>query len=618
MIKKGSLLIWLILISGLALGKGGLLDRKISIDIKSTPVRSILLLIEEKGKVKFSYNPDYVEEDRLVSLSIKDKTIRYGLSLIFDRSIRFKEVGKHIILLKEEEPEIAKACRKERIEYVFEGFIFDKRTGDPIVGASVYEVDGHYATLSDNAGEYRLVVPGNCSLLSIYFKKKGYKAEVIVVEGDENGVLITDVDLEPIAEDITKIDGQKVERIEVPIEQKGISTVLLSNETIQHGENLEGIEDTRWAQVSLVPKISIGSNLSTNALIYNHFSLNVLAGYSKGIRGVEIGSIVNLTKENIIGAQVGGIANLVGGDILGAQVGGISNLVQGNVRGAQVAGVSNIMKRDLIGVQVSGVASVVRGGFTGVQLSGVGNITWKKSTGAQISGVYNMVRDSLVGGQIAGVANTSNGGVNFLQIASISNFAHKNNGLQVSAIQNFSRENNGLQIGLVNSSIRGNGVAIGLFNFVKEGYHKTEVSANEIFPINLVFKTGTQRFYNTYNFGFRPGFNKAYALGLGFGSYVNLSERFMLSMDLTGQMVFENDFNEFKFAQLYKFSPTIDFKLAKWVTVFAGPSINVNVQAFPGDNGLYSTNISFNPFYERVTSQDLTLAWVGGQIGFRF
>ena len=276
------------------------------------------------------------------------------------------------------------------------------------------------------------------------------------------------------------------------------------------------------------------------------------------------------------------------------------------------------MKRDLIGVQVSGVASVVRGGFTGVQLSGVGNITWKKSTGAQISGVYNMVRDSLVGGQIAGVANTSNGGVNFLQIASISNFAHKNNGLQISAVQNFSRENNGLQICLINSSIRGNGVALGLFNFVKEGYHKTEVSANEIFPVNLVFKTGTQRLYNTYNFGVKFGQNRAYALGLGFGSYINLSERFMLSMDLSGQMVFENDFDEFKFAQLYKFSPTIDFKLAKWVTIFAGPSINVNVQAFQNDAGFYETNIAFNPFYERVSSQDRTLAWVGGQIGFRF
>ncbi|MEZ4921716.1 MAG: hypothetical protein R2780_00960 [Crocinitomicaceae bacterium] len=618
MIRNWFLIIFLILISSYSQGKESLLDRKITIDIKSTPVKVILKAIEDKGKVKFSYNPDFVDEERIVSLSIKDQTIRYGLSLIFDRSIRFKEVGKHIVLLKEEDREIAKACRKERTEYVFSGFIFDKRTGDPIAGASVYEVDGHYATLSDNAGEYKLVVPGNCSLISIYFKKKGYKAEVIVVEGNENGTLITDIDLEPIEEDISKIENQKMERIEVPIEQKGISTVLISEETIQHSENLEDVEDIRLAQISLIPRVSIGSNLSTNALIYNRLSLNVLAGYSKGVKGAEVGSILNLTRENVIGAQVGGIANLVGGDVIGAQVGGISNLVQGNVTGVQVAGVSTIMKRDLKGVQVSGVASIVRGGFTGLQLSGVGNITWKKSTGAQISGVYNMVKDSLIGGQISGVANMSNGGVNFIQVAGISNFAHKNNGLQVSAIQNFSRENHGLQIGLVNSSIRGNGVAIGLFNFVKEGYHKTEVSANEIFALNLVFKTGTQRFYNTYNFGVRPGFHKAYGLGMGFGSYLNMGEKFMLSMDVTGQMVFENEFKAFKFAQLYKFSPTIDFKLAKWVTVFAGPSINVSIQAFQSDNGFYDTNIAFNPFYKKVTSQDLTQAWVGGQIGFRF
>jgi hypothetical protein len=618
MIKQFSFLIFFLLLSSLSFGNGGILDRKITVDIQVVPVKSILMIIEDKGGVTFSYNPDFVDEERIVSLNIEEKTIRYGLSLIFDRTIRFKEVGSHIILLKNDDKEIAKACRKERIKYVFEGVITDKRTNKPIEGASIYEVEGRYATLSNERGEYKLIVPGNCSLTSIYFKKAGYEAAVIVVPGDEAGSMITDVDLIPIKTDVTKVGPADIQRIEVPIEEKGIGAVLISDETVAHGKNLGGIKETRLAQISLIPSVSIGSNLSTNSLITNHFSFNVLGGYSGGLEGVEIGGLLNMVKGDVTGVQMGGIANLVGGDIVGVQAGGISNLVQGNVTGVQLAGISTIMKRDLIGLQVSGVASIVRGGFDGLQLSGVGNIAFKKSRGAQVSGVYNLVKDSLIGGQISGVSNMSNGGVNFLQVAGISNFAHKNNGLQIAGIQNFSRENNGLQIGLINSSIRGKGVAIGLFNFVKEGYHKTEVSANEIFPINLVFKTGTQRFYNTYNFGLKPGFRKAYGLGLGFGSYVNLSKRFMLSMDLSGQMVFENDFAEFKFAQLYKFSPTIDFKLAKWVTVFAGPSINVNVQAFQDDNGQYTSFISYNSFYEKTTSQDRTRAWVGGQVGLRF
>jgi hypothetical protein len=309
---------------------------------------------------------------------------------------------------------------------------------------------------------------------------------------------------------------------------------------------------------------------------------------------------------------------LVGGNVLGVQAAGISNLVQGNVTGVQLAGVSSIMKRDLVGAQVSGVASIVRGGFTGVQVSGVSNITFKKSKGAQISGVFNLVKDSLYGGQVSGVANMSNGGVNYLQVSGISNFSNVNNGLQVTGIQNFARENNGLQIGLFNSSVSGKGVALGLFNFVKEGYHKTEISANEIFPLNLTFKTGTQRLYNTYNFGMRFGEKQSYALGMGFGTYFELSDKLQLSLDLSGQLVFENDFVAFEFSQLYKLSPTLDFKLAKWVTLFAGPSANLNLVQFKDSDGLFSTNTSFLPISDVTHSWGRSIFWVGGQIGLRF
>ena len=618
MIKKGLLTIFLLLsLSGFS---KGLLDIVISVDIKDTPIKKILEVIEKKANVSFTYDPGIIDDKKVISVTIHEKTIREGLVMILGENIRFKEVGRHIVLLKVESKEVIKERKKEVQEYIFVGEVTDALTGKPIEGASVYDMEDRYATITDRFGFYALTVPATYELRGFYIKKKGYKGKAIILKGDPNEKALNDVALEPEAEDITLISSTNVEKLDPNINDKAISGALVSKETQVHGENLVEIDETRWAQISLVPSVSIGSNLSTNALINNHFSFNVLGGFSKGVRGCEIGGLFNINKEHMYGAQIGGIANLVGGDIVGVQVGGISNLLQGNATGLQIGGITTIMKKDLLGAQISGVASVVRGGFTGLQLSGVGNFAWRKSRGAQISGVFNLVRDSLVGGQISGVSNFSNGGVNFLQIAGVSNFAGKNNGLQIAGIQNFSKENNGLQIGLINSSIKGNGVSIGLFNWVKEGYHKTEVAANEIFPVNLTLKTGTQRLYNVYNFGVRFGSRRAYAFGLGFGTYFNLTdnEKLKLSIDLTDQVVFENDFQSFEFAQLIKLSTTFDWQIAKWVSMFAGPSFNINLVQFQDNDGQYSTDISFLPIADNSYSWGRSLMWVGGQIGFRF
>ena len=105
--------------------KESILKRVISIEIVETPVINILQTIEVLGKVQFSYNPEVIDEDRIVSLSIKEKTIEYGLSLIFDNSIRFKEVGTHIVLLKNETKAEIKVRKKEKSDYIFTGIITD-------------------------------------------------------------------------------------------------------------------------------------------------------------------------------------------------------------------------------------------------------------------------------------------------------------------------------------------------------------------------------------------------------------------------------------------------------------------------------------------------------------
>lgn len=630
--------------------KTGVLDRIISVDIKSTPVKTILRVIEQRASVKFSYNPDLIDENRVVSLSIQKKSIRFGLSLIFNKSVRFKEVGNHIVLLKNEDVKEMRERKKSHLFTIFRGVITDKRTGDPVIGASVYDIDARYAAISTGGGFYELKIPKAETIRSLYIRKKGYREFVFVVDATVDSVIVKNVSLEPRTEQMEKIEPHQAERIYQPIEERVLSGGLVSYDTYVHAENLDEIEEVRIAQISLVPSVSIGSNLSTNGLITNNFSLNLLAGYSNGVDGAEVGGILNMVKGDVRWVQLGGIANMVGGDLtgfqgggiansvrgdfFGAQTGGIGNMVGGDFLGVQAAGIANLSHRNFKGFQVAGISSITRGhvlgfqsagifsaarcGFFGAQASGIANLVDSTSTGLQVAGIHNASFGTLNGGQLAGISNYSKDGTSLIQAAGIMNFGGVNKGVQVAGIFNFAKRNSGLQIGLINTSIEGNGMTIGLFNFVKKGYHKTEVSINEIFPLNLTFKSGVRRFYNTYNFSIKPGSEPVYAAGLGFGSNFNLKDRFSMSIDISAQMAFDNNFENFEFEQLYRFSTTVDCQLAKWVTVFAGPTFNVNVMQFANEEGTYSSDIAFNPIYDNVSENSSVKMWIGGQFGFRF
>ncbi|NOQ73418.1 MAG: hypothetical protein GQ574_15540 [Crocinitomix sp.] len=640
----------LLLLTTLSWSKTGVLDRIISIDIKATPVKTILFVIEERTGVQFSYNPTVIEDDKVVSLSIERKTIEFGLTLIFNKNIRFKEVGNYIVLLKNEDVDEMRRRKKSNLFTVFRGRISDKRTGKPIAGASIYDIDARYAAVSKSDGTYELQIPKAETIRSLYIRKKGFHEMVFVLDAATDSVIIRNAKLEPKVEIVEKMATKTPERIYLPIEDKAISGSMISNETAIHAENLEDIRETRIAQISFVPSLSIGSNLSTNGLIYNNFSLNVLGGYSKGVRGAEIGGLFNINKEDVQWFQAAGISNLVGGDVLGMQIAGISNIVRGefsglqlggianlnshkfrgvqtagvanlvgqDFEGLQLAGISNLTNGDFRGVQVSGIYSGVRGGFRGAQAAGISTMALGDSYGLQMSGIYNSVSGSLVGGQMAGIANIAGGGTNFLQGAGIFNVSDVNSGVQIAGIFNFAKSNKGLQLGLINISNENKGVSLGLVNFVKTGYHKTEISANEIFPINLTLKSGTRYFYNTYNFGIKFGTDQTIAAGLGLGTNFTLKNKLQMSIDLSAQILSEDYFQTFKFAQLYKFAPTIEYALKDWVTVFAGPTYNVNYQGNANDEGLYISNVAFNPFYDEVSTNGRVQMWIGGQIGLRF
>ena len=408
--------------------------------------------------------------------------------MIFDETIRFKEVGNHIVILKNEEKKEIRERKKKDLVHAFSGQITDQETGEYIKGASIYDVEAKFAAITDDRGYYSLTVPHASNVRSLYFKKKGYHEHVIVIDLSSDTASTINVELVKELDEMAKIDPIEIGRVPQTFEEKAISGILISDETYIHGENLEEIKEERIFQISLVPSVSIGSNLSTNALITNNFSFNILSGYSSGVNGAEIGGLLNIVKGDCRYFQMGGLTNIVGGDVTGVQIAGINNAVTGNIYGSQIAGIVNTNKQDIIGLQGAGIANLNRGGFTGLQVSGIYNLASGNSIGLQLAGIVNEATKDLYGGQISGIANMAKDGRNWVQLAGISNISRINYGVQISSILNITDYNNILQLGLINIAKKSRGVQIGLINFVKEGHHACELSTNSLTQANLKVK----------------------------------------------------------------------------------------------------------------------------------
>ncbi|MEJ0055140.1 MAG: hypothetical protein WDN75_05465 [Bacteroidota bacterium] len=178
------------------------------------------------------------------------------------------------------------------------------------------------------------------------------------------------------------------------------------------------------------------------------------------------------------------------------------------------------------------------------------------------SRLLQFATDRYVGSQIAGFSNVS--------LKHIS-------GSQISAFFNYGKNVNGTQIGLFNVADSLGGAPIGLVSFVKSGYHKLEISADEVFYTNVAFRTGVRKFYNVLLAGIKPenlgDDANVWTFGYGIGTSRRLSRTLDLNLDLTSQQVNKGSFTS-ELSLLNKVHIGVDFKLAGKFSIYGGATVN--------------------------------------------
>ncbi|HWA34906.1 MAG TPA: carboxypeptidase-like regulatory domain-containing protein [Cyclobacteriaceae bacterium] len=574
--------------------KSPLLDKRISLSANNERLAVVLARISKEGGFSFSYSSSVIQEDQLVTITVANKPIRDILNDIFKGTIDFKEKKNHIILTK-----VARQTQQVTTAIVVSGYVEDAVTRERLPDASVYDKRSVTSVVTDQSGFFRMKLDKKEQTATIAVSKRDYKDTLVVITAPGNQYL--NISIAPIGKDSLLVKAETTVADSTHHEED--LSMPYADEP-----NVVNISDTMYSdiQISLVP--FVGSNGSLSGNMINNYSINMLAGYSRGTRQIELGFLVNMDREDVSWLQIAGFGNLVGGNVYGVQASGFANIDGGETKAVQLTGLANVNFREFRGVQVAGLSNTNLESADGVTIAGLANMANGPSKGVQIAGGANLHFSDFTGSQIAGISNISSDHVS---------------GSQISALFNFGRRVRGTQIGLINCADTLGGVPIGVVSYVRGGYHKLEVSADEVFYTNLAFRTGVRTFYNIVMAGIKPEKTvndvNVWTFGYGVGTAARLSRTLQLNVDLTAQHVNKGSFTH-ELSLLNKVHVGVDFQLARKFSAYGGFTVNgyltnTSYTDYPELFTNYKPSIFYDHTYNNGTNLKM---WFGAQVGLRF
>jgi hypothetical protein len=626
-----------------------ILALRLNVSFYQTPIATALDEISEKGRFQWSYNANILEKDRRVTFASQQQTVREILHEILGGEYTFKQSGEYLILKKVKKPE-------QRVS----GYLSDKKTGKKLPNATIYDRQTLKSTTTDEHGYYELPVTPRSEIVVATLD---YKDTVLQVTSQSPRFL--KIEMLPDSSgtgDTPKSLRNTVKEDFAKMQRDFTKLFNLSKQEINE-RNTNNDSLRRSFQLSFMPHL--GTNHRMSGSVENDISINILVGYSKGNRLVEVGGIGNITRENIEGVQIGGVFNAVGGQVNGVQIGGTFNAVDGHVDGVQIGGTFNVVDGHVDGVQIGGTLNAVDGNVTGVQIGGVLNAVDGNVDGVQIGGVVNVVEGNALGVQIAGchnqadtaalqisgisnisqyqkgpqvggilniteqadnaiqvggILNISERGQTPTQVGGIGNIADTTTGTQVAGIFNRANYVKGVQVGLINSARTINGVQVGLLNFSRYGgYCTLEASTNEIHWANVALKTGTHRFYTIFTAGYSPETNTAeketlWSYGAGIGTYLRAQKRFGVSFDLIHRHLSQGRYSD-DLREWEQLAVGFNWRLGKHFHLAAGPSANLLITR---DQNFKNELIPAGYPQGNPTNSDLLRFWAGGTVSVKY
>ena len=605
--KKFSLLMILLLFSAKVFCQSPipLLEREVTVSFNNESVKTALDRIASQGKFTFSYPSNLFDSEKKVTLTVAKKRVREVLFLLFGNRVKYKAKGNYLILSAAPKAETEQGNKEY---YIINGYVTDGITGEKIPSVSIYEGSKMLSTVTNKYGYFKIKIDETKVQLNLKVSKQNYRDTLITVKntGTQNLMIV----LHP--------EGNEVQMDTVQSEESPV-TFLIPDESIINTEN---IKDTiyRKFQASFLPKL--GTNYLLSGNVINDYSFNAIGGYSLGTRKFELAGMFNLDRGDVSNAQIAGFLNANGGTTNGFQLAGFLNLDKKSVNGIQIGGFGNINGDSTTGFQLGGFFNVNKGISNACNIAGFTNIMFDSSAGVQLAGFVNSAHRSFDGVQMSGFGNHVIGNMNGVQLSGFYNFTKgEMSGVQVAGFVNYAKKITGTQIGFINISDSCKGMPIGFMSFVRTGYHRFEISSDEIFSVNASLRSGIESFHTMLFASMRPDKRDSmlWSFGYGVGSSLRLGKRWLMDFDLSAQQINKGSVGP-KINLLNKLYVGAEYRISKGFYIAAGPVLNAQLT---NTNYSHYSNI-FDAIHPRVFyKDDLNKSthldmWLGGKVALRF
>ncbi|HEX3008032.1 MAG TPA: SusC/RagA family TonB-linked outer membrane protein, partial [Bacteroidales bacterium] len=160
-------------------------NAKLNISLSGKTIKDVFREIEKQSEFHFLYNPDFVDLDRVVSLSVSDTKVEDVLRVLFERAdITFKVLDNNLIVIT---PNEMASFQQLKVT----GTVTDAASSEPLPGVNIIVEGTTIGVVTDIDGKYSIEVPSTDKAL--IFSYVGYSSQTIAIAGKT----VVDVSLVP-------------------------------------------------------------------------------------------------------------------------------------------------------------------------------------------------------------------------------------------------------------------------------------------------------------------------------------------------------------------------------------------------------------------------------------
>ena len=140
----------------------------------NVPLGQVLEDLSSITGIKFSFSPKKIPENKLINASFTDMPFSLVLDkLFYGLPIRYEVMDDYIILKKKEIVQAGEEVEDTK-QYTINGYVKDNKTGEFLIGATIYIRELEVGTISNNYGYFSITIPPG--KYTLYISYMGYEA----------------------------------------------------------------------------------------------------------------------------------------------------------------------------------------------------------------------------------------------------------------------------------------------------------------------------------------------------------------------------------------------------------------------------------------------------------